>query len=171
MSSSGVSDSETASVQVQGVSFAQGNFTATLLPPILDIAPPPPVKHVDREVVTYSKEVQTSTWVPEEDSEEESEEVVKRRVDEQVRKEMERLRLEEDKIRDEEAQQQEADKQVPGTTISRPNTVISEEEQQRILTSDTFHHFLSRSSKIVERALDEDYDVLVDYTQDVESNQ
>jgi len=49
--------------------------------------------------------------------------------------------------------------------------VISEEEQQRILASDTFHHFLSRSSKIVERALDEDYDLLVDYTQDVEANQ
>jgi len=49
--------------------------------------------------------------------------------------------------------------------------VISEEEQQRILASDTFHDFLSRSSKIVERALDEDYDVLVDYTQDVEANQ
>src|ERR1700694_2061900 len=55
--------------------------------------------------------------------------------------------------------------------LKAPNVVISEEEQQRILTSDTFHHFLSRSSKIVERALDEDYDVLVDYTKDVESNQ
>ena len=49
--------------------------------------------------------------------------------------------------------------------------MISEEEQTRILTSDTFYDFLSRSSKIVERALDEDYDVLVDYTMDVEANQ
>ena len=49
--------------------------------------------------------------------------------------------------------------------------VISEEEQTRILTSDTFHDFLLRSSKIVERALDEDYDVLADYTMDVEANQ
>lgn len=48
---------------------------------------------------------------------------------------------------------------------------MSEEEQQRIFASDTFHDFLSRSSKIVERALDEDYDVLVDYTVDVEANQ
>ena len=48
---------------------------------------------------------------------------------------------------------------------------ISEEEQRRILTSETFHDFLSRSSKIVERALDEEYDVLVDYTMDVEANQ
>lgn len=48
---------------------------------------------------------------------------------------------------------------------------ISEEEQRRILTSETFHDFLSRSSKIVERALDEDYDVLMDYTMDVEANQ
>lgn len=49
--------------------------------------------------------------------------------------------------------------------------MISEEEQLRILTSDSFHDFLSRSSKIVERALDEDYDVLVDYTMDVEATQ
>jgi dynein intermediate chain, cytosolic len=48
---------------------------------------------------------------------------------------------------------------------------MSEEEQQRILTSDSFHDFLSRSSKIVERTLDEDYDVLADYTRDVEANQ
>jgi dynein intermediate chain len=50
-------------------------------------------------------------------------------------------------------------------------SVISEEEQQRILTSDTFHDFLARSSKIVERALDEDYDLLTDYTMDVEATQ
>ena len=49
--------------------------------------------------------------------------------------------------------------------------VISEEEQSRILTSDSFYDFLSRSSKIVERALDEDYDVLVDYTVDIEATQ
>jgi dynein intermediate chain len=48
---------------------------------------------------------------------------------------------------------------------------ISEEEQRRILASETFHDFLSRSSKIVERALDEEYDLLVDYTMDVEANQ
>jgi dynein intermediate chain, cytosolic len=49
--------------------------------------------------------------------------------------------------------------------------VISEEEEQRILTSDGFYDFLQRSSKIIERTLDEDYDVLVDYTVDVEANQ
>ena len=49
--------------------------------------------------------------------------------------------------------------------------MVSEEEQQRILTSDSFYDFLSRSSKIVERTLDEDYDVLADYTRDVEANQ
>lgn len=49
--------------------------------------------------------------------------------------------------------------------------VISEEEQRRILTSETFHDFLSKSSKIVERALDEDYDVLMDYTVDIDADQ
>ena len=116
MSSSGVSDSETPSVPSQGVSFAQGNFSVALLPPMLDIRPPPPVQRADKEIITYSREVQTTIWVPEEEGEEAGEEVVKRRVDEEIRKEMERLRLEEEKFREDEAQRQEAEKEVPGTT-------------------------------------------------------
>jgi hypothetical protein len=115
MSSSGVSDSETGpSVPFQGVSFAQGNFSAVVLPAVLDIAPPVPLKGVE-EVVTYSREVQTSTWVQDEDSEEDGEEEVRRRVDEEVRREMERLRIEEDKVKEEEILRQEAEKEVPGT--------------------------------------------------------
>jgi hypothetical protein len=114
MSSSGMSDMETASQSVQGPSFAAGNFTAMLLPPILDIPPPAPVPKGGKEVVTYSKEVQTTTWVPEEDVEEDGEEVVKRRIDEEVRKEMEHLRIEEERKREEDVLRQEAEKEVPG---------------------------------------------------------
>lgn len=110
-----MSDSETGpSVPFQGVSFAQGNFSAVVLPAVLDIAPPVPLKGVE-EVVMYSREVQTSTWVQDEDSEEDGEEEVRRRVDEEVRREMERLRIEEDKVKEEEILRQEAEKEVPGT--------------------------------------------------------
>jgi hypothetical protein len=114
MSSSGMSDSETASQSVQGASFAAGNFTTMLLPPILDIPPPAPLSKGGKDVVTYSKEVQTAIWVPEENNEEDGEEVVKRRVDEEVRKEMEQLRVEEERKREVEALRLEAEKEVPG---------------------------------------------------------
>jgi len=176
ISSSGLSDSEGNSRDIQVTSVVSGTFSTTLLEPIIDR--PPQVKEVvrEKEIVTYSKEVQTTAWIPDEDSEEDGEEVVKRRVDEEVRKEIERLRIDEQREKEDEFNRLEAEKEVPGTfrTITRDVMliiVITEEEQVRILTSDTFHDFLSRSSKIVERALDEDYDVLVDYTMDVEANQ
>ena len=62
----------------------------------------------------YSKEVQTAIWVPEENNEEDGEELVKCRVDEEVRKEMEQLRVEEEKKREVEALRLEAEKEVPG---------------------------------------------------------
>src|SRR5579859_1054657 len=109
MSSSGMSDSEGGSQLQghgrgqgqagQGVSFAQGNFSATLLPPILDIAPAK-VEVGEKEVVTYSKEVQTSAWTPppEEDGEEDGEDVVRRRVEEELRRELEKLKIEEERL-------------------------------------------------------------------------
>ena len=97
----------------QGVSFAQGNFSATLLPPILDIAPPK-VESTEKEIVTYSKEVQTSEWVLEEDTEEDEEEEVKRRVEEELRRELERLKVEEQRVEQEEALRREVEKEIPG---------------------------------------------------------
>jgi hypothetical protein len=113
MSSSGMSDNESLQIQ-QGKrdSFAQGNFTAMLLPPIVDIKPPPPM--AKEEVVMYNKEVQTSVWVPEEDSEEESEEQVKRRIEEEVRREIDKLRIEEEREKLELQKLMQVEKEVPG---------------------------------------------------------
>lgn len=115
-----MSDSEAGSQFTQshgqgqvGGSFAQGNFSATLLPPIVDI-PPPKVETAEKEIVTYSKEVQTSAWVQEEDSEEDGEELVKRRVEEELRRELEKIKLEEQRMKQEEALRQEVEKKVPG---------------------------------------------------------
>ena len=89
---------------------------------MVDIRPPPlrseGGRGGEREVVMYSKEVQTSSaWVVgvEEEEDGEGEEVVKRRVEEEVRKEMERLRVDEERNREEEEKRLEAEKDVPGT--------------------------------------------------------
>ena len=176
ISSSGMSDSETASrdIQLMPPHTTGTNYSTSSVYSVLDIPPPVPGRAVEKEIVTYSKEVQTAAaWVPEEiDGEEDSEEVLKRRIDEEVRKELDLLRIDEERMKEEELRRQEAEKEVPGTSLAGcADIVISEEEQQRILTSDSFNDFLSRSSKIVERTLDEDYDVLADYTRDVEANQ
>jgi dynein intermediate chain, cytosolic len=141
------------------------------LPPLIDIPPPIPVAPKE-EIVTYSKEVQTIP-LQEEESDEDQDEIVRKRVEEELQKEIEKLRLEDELARQEEsAANKQIETEIPGIQLySSVDKVISEEEEQRILTSDAFHDFLSRSSKIVERALDEDYDVLVDYTADVEANQ
>ena len=68
----------------------------------------------------YSKEVQTTTWMPEEESDEEmGEESVKRQVDEEVRRELERLRLDKEREREAEIQKREAENEVPGARLSR----------------------------------------------------
>ena len=179
ISSSGVSDSESASQSMPPSNSTSAKPFSTVMQVMLDIAPPPRVEKREGEIVTYSKEVQTVAWSPtvKEDVFEDvdEDEVVRKRVEEQVRMELETLRLDEEKLaREAQLHQLEAEKQVPGTHMLRGIlliSVISEEEQLRILTSDSFYDFLSRSSKIVERALDEDYDVLVDYTMDIEATQ
>jgi hypothetical protein len=109
-----MSDSETASQPVQGMSFTPGIFSTSLLHPMLNIPPPAAFVAPQKEIVTYSKEVQTTAWIPEENSEEEEEEVVKRRVDEEVRKKLERLRLDEEEAREAEIHRLEAEKEIPG---------------------------------------------------------
>ena len=118
ISSSGMSDSETASrdIQVMPPHTTGTNYSTSLVHSVLDIPPPVPGGAVDKEVVTYSKEVQTTTvWVPEEiDGEEDNEEILKRRIDEEVQKELELLRIDEERMKEEELRRQEAEKDVPG---------------------------------------------------------
>lgn len=48
---------------------------------------------------------------------------------------------------------------------------LSEEEKQAVASSDEFMDFVERSSKIVERALDIEYDILADYGMDINSDE
>ncbi len=44
-----------------------------------------------------------------------------------------------------------------------PVRSLTDEELQAVTSSDDFLEFVERSSKVIERALDEEYDVLADY--------
>ncbi|KAL2916533.1 hypothetical protein HK105_203966 [Polyrhizophydium stewartii] len=53
--------------------------------------------------------------------------------------------------------------------ISEPHIpVLSDQERAAIISSEDFLHFFDRSTKFIERALTEDYDILADYTATVD---
>jgi dynein intermediate chain len=111
------------------------------------------------EIVVYSKEVQTSeTWTePEKDDEAEispeKEEELRERLRKEIEEELRQLNLEEG---DTETMKGDNEKGF----FARE---LTEEEKAAITASDEFLDFIERSSKVVERALDMEYDVLADY--------
>jgi hypothetical protein len=118
ISSSNVSDSE-ASTQPPIPSTR--NFSSVIVS-LVDIAPPVREAKKESEVVTYSKEVQTTmAWsAPKEETVEGEDEdlVLRKRVEEEVRRELEELRMDEDKLaREEKMHQLEVEKQLPGTNL------------------------------------------------------
>jgi dynein cytoplasmic 1 intermediate chain len=52
-----------------------------------------------------------------------------------------------------------------GTAQKMPIRTLDGEELDTVVTSHDFREFLEKSSKIADRALDEPYDILVDYAQ------
>ncbi|RPA77882.1 WD40 repeat-like protein [Ascobolus immersus RN42] len=124
----------------------------TTAPPPPPPPPPPPVK----EIVTYNKEVQTVEPWYEREVEEETEVRPNKRTEEELR---ERIRNEiEEELKA--LQLENANNAAKDGFFTRE---LSEEEKAAIYTSEEFMDFVERSSKVVERALDEDYDVLADY--------
>lgn len=93
-----------------------------MIVPLVDIAPPVREEKKEREVVTYSKEVQTTiAWSsPKEEAVEgdDEDQLLRKRVEEEVRRELEELRMDEDKLaREEQMHQLEVEKQLPGTYL------------------------------------------------------
>ncbi|KAA8642238.1 hypothetical protein EYZ11_008565 [Aspergillus tanneri] len=137
-------------------------------------APPPEPKP---EIVTYSKAVQTddlkqyrqdgsSAESEGEDSQDHLGSNNKRRTkkeresDEEIRK---KLRKEiEEELR---ATQQNShnDAASEPTHLRYPLRTLEEDELKAVTSSDEFLDFVERSAKVIERALDEEYDVLADY--------
>ncbi|KAJ1916302.1 hypothetical protein H4219_003871 [Mycoemilia scoparia] len=112
-----------------------------------------------KEKVYYSKEVQTLPLEGDEDEEGASSLL----TEEEVEKRIQAIREEDERIR---KQQQEEEARLEAEIKAKEAEIklLSEEEQKSIVNSGHFGEFFEKSAKIVERALDEDYDFMVDYS-------
>lgn len=139
-----------------------------------------------RETITYSKAVQTpEVWShprsasPSESDTESSDQTGDRRQrrelsrrqrerDEELRQNIRREiqeelgSLQKSRSNDVEA---EKDESKPGKE-NFPARALTNEELEAVTSSNDFLEFVERSSKVIERALDDEYDVLADYRQD-----
>lgn len=134
--------------------------------------PPSPVK----EVFSYSKGVQTTEgWTsptrPRAFSESDYDEPTltpSKRLNRRERDREEELRQ---NLRKEIEEELRAAKELmtdgylkPTTTTNFPARALTSDELNAVTHSDEFMEFLDRSSKVLERALDQEYDILTDYT-------
>ncbi|KAK3329305.1 WD40-repeat-containing domain protein [Apodospora peruviana] len=135
--------------------------------------PPSPVK----EVFSYSKGVQTSDeWtspsrpraLSESDNEELPTATPSKRLSRRERDREEELR---ENIRKEIEDELRATKQLVTDGVIKPAAVanfpirpLNSEELRAVTQSDDFMDFIDRSTKVIEKALDQEYDILTDYT-------
>lgn len=123
--------------------------------------PPSPV----REVVTYNKEVQTSeAWTEPDDDDDDDPTTRSRRTDEELRDQI-RKEIEEELKQLPIANGEQQPDGKPGVAMTGGFFAreLTDEERVAITASEDFVEFIERSSKVVERALDMEYDVLADY--------
>ncbi|KAM7224581.1 cytoplasmic dynein 1 intermediate chain 2 [Rhypophila decipiens] len=135
--------------------------------------PPSPVK----EVFSYSKGVQTTEeWTPpnrarafsESDNEELPTATPSKRLSRRERDREEELR---EKIRREIEEELKATRELvtdgvlkPTSAANFPVRALTGEELKAVTQSNDFMDFLDRSTKVIEKALDQEYDILTDYT-------
>ncbi|KAK2758652.1 hypothetical protein FQN54_003342 [Arachnomyces sp. PD_36] len=133
-------------------------------------APPEPIPEAKAETLTYSKGVQTDAWAEPRsrsaDRGSESENEDAQRSNKRLsRKERERDEEIRESLRKEiEAELQAANKEGGEEDATRyPLRTLTSDELNAVTSSDDFLDFVEKSSKVIERALDEEYDVLADY--------
>ncbi|EAS36850.3 cytoplasmic dynein intermediate chain [Coccidioides immitis RS] len=138
-------------------------------------APPPPSPKP--EILTYSKAVQTDTWtesktLSEDGTESEGEDspTTSRANKRLSRRERERDEEIREKLRQEIEEELKATQSLaaggdaqPTGQFRYPLRTLTSDELNAVTSSGEFLDFVERSSKVIERALDEDYDVLADY--------
>lgn len=126
------------------------------------------------EYITYSKGVQTTEpWQPAQDSSEDTEEGdgTPKSPSRRRRKLSQReIEIEEEQIRqrlrqeiEEEIRALQLDEKNESDKARFPARALEADELQAVTGSNEFLDFVERSSKVIERALDEEYDVLADY--------
>lgn len=138
-------------------------------------APPPP--ELKPEVVTYSKAVQTDGLDEQPESADgsvvsDSEELAgttrsSKRLSRRDRERDEEIRQ---KLRKEIEEELQATNQEGNDSLAAqsahlryPLRTLDDDELKAVTSSDDFLDFVERSAKVIERALDEEYDVLADY--------
>ncbi|OJD18614.1 hypothetical protein AJ78_01385 [Emergomyces pasteurianus Ep9510] len=148
-------------------------FSASDLPTPEFVPPPKP------EVVTYSKGVQTDSWTEPRarsagghSGSEDGGSPTTSRANKRLSRRQQRERDEEirERLRKEIEEEVRSAKQVAGegniqqsTDIRYPLRTLTSDELNAVTSSNDFLDFVEKSSKVIERALDEEYDVLTDY--------
>lgn len=146
------------------MSIATQTVGAETYPSPAPQAPPPP--EPKPEVVTYSKAVQTDVLDRQvgtsDDSDAsgaedgtgvspEGEEEIRQRIRKEVEEELQI------------AEQDQKDAANANEQLRYPLRTLDDDELKAVTSSDDFLDFVERSAKVIERALDEEYDVLADY--------
>ena len=161
----------------QSVSIAtQTNFDGPDSPSVeTPLPPPPPAPKV--EILTYSKAVQTDPYIDSRsrsadgysDSEDNasttsrSNKRLSRRQREKEEEIRERLRREVEEELKAAKDLKEGSEVKSAGNLRYPLRTLNDDELHAVTSSGEFLDFVERSSKVIERALDEDYDVLADY--------
>ncbi|OJI97774.1 hypothetical protein ASPVEDRAFT_184892 [Aspergillus versicolor CBS 583.65] len=135
------------------------------------IPEPPQAPETKPEVVTYNKGVQTDDLQQSEqdslslDSDGEGNEEYRpsskkqRERDDEIRQKL-RKEIEEELQATEESAQNDAS---ADASLRYPLRKLDDDELKAVTSSEDFLDFVERSAKVIERALDEEYDVLADY--------
>jgi dynein intermediate chain, cytosolic len=136
-----------------------------------EAAPEP--SRTQKEYITYSKAVQTEPYVdastgPRDQSEDESTPRARKRLSrrEQERDEEIRTNLRKEIEEELRATQNGASTEKPAPVAQQrfPLRTLTSDELNAVTKSTDFASFVERSTKVIERALDEEYDLLADYT-------
>jgi dynein intermediate chain len=155
--------------QLSGTTYVTSATQTLPLAPLLTVYEQPSDAPPKREVITYSKGVQTGDelWDPKRN--EKGVGVDEEDWPEGVSPAPERLEELRQNIRKEIEEELKATVQ-PGTGVIQareeerfPARVLSTEELEAVTASKDFQEFLEQSTKVIERALDEEYDLLTDY--------
>lgn len=155
-------------VRPQTQSVSTQTLSSTPTSTVFEVAPDPAPR---REYITYSKAVQTDSAITQdsenEDSATESNNIEKKRHSQEEESRNEEIRA---------SLRKEIEDEVRATIDSSPNGIsaavqqryplrtLTEDELNAVTASTEFLSFVERSSKVIERALDDEYDLLVDYT-------
>lgn len=147
----------------------QTDATDAAVPSAPEPAPEPPKK----EIVTYSKAIQTDDLPPPpdaaaqettSDAEDGETPTANKRLSRRERERDEEIRERLRKEIEEEIQATKSQESGLGSTQLRfPLRTLDDDELRAVTSSEEFLDFVDRSTKVIERALDEEYDVLADY--------